>query len=114
VEHVFKSEASKRDGNGAASVRYFSSDNYGDRTIKEIQGTGPSAKAIMKTDPRASRFLKTAKGLSEKHWAEILAAVTEFLNTKRKRKRSQSASSLASSDFIEDTIPEYTYISDSE
>ena len=79
-----------------------------------MQGAGPSVKAIMKTDPHASRFLKTAKDLSEKHWAEILAAVTEFLNTKRKRKRSQSASSLASSDFIEETIPEYTFISDSE
>ena len=79
-----------------------------------MQGAGPSVKAIMKTDPRASRFLKTAKDLSEKHWAEILAAVTQFLNTKRKRKRSQSASSLASSDFIEETIPEYTFISDSE
>ena len=79
-----------------------------------MQGAGPSVKAIMKTDPRASRFLKTAKDLSEKHWAEILAAVTEFLNTKLKRKRSQSASSLACSDFIEETIPEYTFISDSE
>ena len=65
---ILCAEAGKRDGNGAASVHYFSSDNYGDRTIKEIQGADPSVKAIMKTNPRASRFLKTAKDLSEKHW----------------------------------------------
>ena len=84
--------------------------------MKETQGSGPSAKAVMKTDPRASRFLKTTKDLTEKHWAEIFAAATEFLNSKRKRKRSQSASSHASSDFIEEpeTIPEYTYVSDSD
>jgi len=114
VEHVFKSwETDKRDS--TASVRhYFSSDNYGDRTVKETQGTGPSAKAVVKTDPRASRFLKTTKVLTEKHWAEIFAAATEFLNTRRKRKRSQSASSHASSDFMEDTVPEYSYLSDSD
>ena len=95
-------------------MRYFSSDNYGDRTVKETQRTGPSAKAVTKTDPRASRFLKTSKDLTEKHWAEIFAAVTEFLNAKRKRKRLQSASSHASSDFIEETMPEYSYLSDSE
>ena len=84
--------------------------------MKETQGSGPSAKAVMKTDPRASRFLKTTKDLAEKHWAEIFAAATEFLNSKRKRKRSQSASSHASSDFIEEpeTMPEYTYVSDSD
>ena len=68
----------------------------------------------MKTDPRASRFLKTARDLSNKHWEEIFAAATEFLNTSRKRKRSQSALSYASSDFIEETIPEYTFVSDSD
>ena len=115
VEHVFKSwKTGERESNGAAS--YFSSDNYGDRTLKETQGSGPSAKAVVKTDPRASRFLKTTKDLAEKHWAEIFAATTEFLNSKRKRKRSQSASSHASSDFIEEpeTMPEYTYVSDSD
>ena len=83
--------------------------------MKETQRTGPSAKAVVKTDPHASRFLKTAKHLTEKHWAEIFAAATEFLNTSLKRKWSQSASSHASSDFIiEQTLPEYSYISDSD
>ena len=83
--------------------------------VKEIKGTGPSAKAVMKTDPRASRFLKTAQDLSNKHWEEIFAVVTEFLEDSRarKRKRSQSASSHASSDYVE--IPEYyTFVSDSD
>ena len=93
----------------------FSSDNYGDCTVKETKGTGPSAKAIMKTDPRALCFLKTARDLSTKHWEEIFAAATEFLNASRTRKRKQSqlASSHASSDYIE--IPEYyTFVSDSD
>ena len=119
VEHVFKSwKTGERETNGAASVRYFSSDNYGDRTVKETRGSGPSAKAVVKTDPRASRFLKTTKDLTEKHWAEIFAAAADFLNrdNKRKRKGSQSASSHASSDFIEEpeAMPEYTYVSDSD
>ena len=55
VEHVFKSwKTGERETNGAASVRYFSSDNYGDRTVKETRGSGPSAKAVVKTDPCAS------------------------------------------------------------
>ena len=82
--------------------------------MKETKGTGPGAKAVMKTDPRASRFLKTARDLSNKHWGEIFAAATEFLNASRKRKRSQSASSHASSDFIVDIEPDYTFVSDSD
>ena len=67
----------------------------------------------MKTDPRASRFLKTARDLSNKHWEEIFAVATEFLNASRKHKRSQS-SSHASLDFIVDIEPEYTFVSDSD
>ena len=79
--------------------------------MKETKGTGPGAKAVMKTDPRASRFLKTARDLSNKHWEEIFAAATEFLNASRKCKQSQSASFHASSDFIVDILePEYTFI----
>ena len=95
-------------------AHYFSPDNYGDRTVKETKGTGPSAKTFVKIDPRASRFLKSAKDLTDKHWAEIFAAATAFLNNSRKRKRSQSASSLASSDFIEDSVPNYSFVSDSD
>lgn len=82
--------------------------------MKETKGSGPSAKTVVKIDPRASRFLKSAKDLTDKHWAEILAAATAFLNNSRKRKRSQSASSFASSDFVEDSIPEYSFVSDSD
>ena len=115
VEHVLRSwQTGTRDSSGTASARYFSSDNYGDRTVKETKGTGPSTKTFMKIDPRASRFLKSAKDLTEKHWAEIFAAATAFLNNSRKRKRSQSASSLASSDFVEDSIPSYSFVSDSD
>ena len=54
-------------------------------------------------------------GISNKHWEEIFAAATEFLNASRKRKQSQSASSHASSDFIVDILePEYTFVSDSD
>ena len=95
-----------------ASARYFSSDNYGDRTVKETKGTGPSTKTFVKIDPCASRFLKSAKDLTDKHWAEIFAAATAFLNNSRKRKRSQSASSFTSSDFVEDSIPNYSFVSD--
>ena len=70
-----------------------------DRTVKETKGTGPAAKAVTKTDPRASRFLKTARELSNKHLEEIFTAVTEFLNASWKRKRSQSASSQASTEI---------------
>jgi len=60
------------------------------------------------------RFLKTAKDITEKHWAEIFAAATKFLNISRKQKRSQSASSHASLDFVEETMLEYSYLSDSD
>ena len=87
VKHVFKSwETGKRDSSGASSVRYFSSDNYGDHTVKETQGTSPFAKAVVKTNPHASWFLKTTKDLTEKHWAKIFAAATKFLNTRCKWK----------------------------
>ena len=52
--------------------------------------------------------------ISNKHWEEIFAVATEFLNASRKRKRSQSASSHASLDFIVDIEPEYTFVSDSD
>ena len=110
VKHVFKSwETGKCDRSGAESVRCSSSDNYGDCTVKETQGTGPFAKDVVKTDPRASQFLKTTKDLTEKHWAKIFAAATEFLNTRHKQKQSQSASSHASLDFIEETMPEFMW-----
>ena len=82
--------------------------------MKETKGTGPSTKTVVKIDPHASRFLKSAKDLTDKHWAEIFAAATAFLNNSCKRKRSQSASSLASSDFVEDSIPDYSFVSDSD
>ena len=70
--------------------------------VKETKGTGPSTKTFVKIDPRVSQFLKSAKNLTDKHWAEIFAAATAFLNNSRKRKRSQSASLFTSSDFVED------------
>ena len=82
--------------------------------MKETKGTGPSAKMFMKVDPHASRFLQSAKDLTDKHWAEIFAAATAFLNNSGKQKRSQSASSFASSDFVEDSIPNYSFVSDSD
>lgn len=81
--------------------------------MKKTKGTGPSAKVIMETDPRATRFLKTARDLSNKHWGEIFASAMEFLNTSHKRKRSQSASSHATSDYTAE-VPEYIFVSDSD
>ena len=80
--------------------------------VKETKGTGPSMKIFMKIDPCASQFLKLAKDLTDKDWAEIFAAATAFLNNSCKQKRSQSASSLASSDFVEDSILNYSFVSD--
>ena len=104
----------KGGGDGTASAHFFSSDKLC-YTVKEMKGTGPSAKVTMKTDPCASRFLKTARDPSTKHWEEIFAVATEFLDASQacKCKWSQSASSHASSDYIE--IPEYyTFVSDSD
>ena len=75
-----------RDSRGMASACYFSSDNYGDRMVKETKGTGPSTKTFVKIDPHTSQFLKSAKDLTDKHWAEIFAAAMAFLNNSRKRK----------------------------
>ena len=69
--------------------------------MKERKGTGPFANMFMKIDPRASKFLGLVKVLTGKHWAGIFAA-----------KRSQSTS-FASSDFIEDSLPDYLFVSDS-
>ena len=68
----------------------------------------------MKIDPHASQFIKSAKDLTDKHWAKIFASATAFLNNSCKWKWSQSASLLASSDFIEDSIPNYSFVSDSD
>jgi hypothetical protein len=54
--------------------------------VKEMRGTGPSTKMIVKIDPCTSRVLKSAKDLTDKHWAEIVAAATAFLNNSHKRK----------------------------
>ena len=59
-------------------------------------------------------LLKTTKDLTEKHWAKIFAAATKFLNTRHKWKQLQSALSHAISDFIEETMLDYSYLSDSD
>ena len=113
VKHVLKSRwTGTCDGSGMA--HYFSPNNCRDHTVKETKGTGPSMKTFMKIDPHASQFLKSAKDLTDKHWAEIFVAAKAFLNNSHKRERSQSASSLASSDFIKDSVPNYSFVSDSD
>jgi hypothetical protein len=61
-------------------------------------------------------YLSTVKNLNQESWAAIFEAASDFLNASRKKKkgRSKSASSTASSDIFEEPAPEFILVSDDE
>jgi len=61
----------------------------------------------------ASQYLPTVKALSVDHWTKIFDDVREILEQGKKRKRSKSVSSRASSDAFEEAeTHEYILLSD--
>jgi hypothetical protein len=92
----------------------FSADNYGD-TIKRKPGPDGRIKDVRVLN--SGRYKPTVNSLSvDKHWAPIFNAVTRILNSTKKKKkaRSKSASSRASSEMLIDDTPEYILVSDED
>jgi hypothetical protein len=86
---------------------FFSSDNYDDKVERK-------AGSLIHTR-RVTLYLNTVKNLNEDSWAAIFEAASGYLNAGRKKKgRSKSSSSVASSDIYEEPAPEFILLSDDE
>ena len=86
---------------------FFSGDNYGDKIMK-VMGKDGRTKHV--NNRQATQYVATIEAFEDRHWESILETVREFLNEGgKKRKRSKSMSSRASSEF-EEAEPENNYI----
>lgn len=92
---------------------HFSADNYGD-TVK--RKAGPDGRIKDMRVLNAGQYKPTIRSLSvARHWVPIFNAVTRILSTRKKKKaRSKSASSRASSEMLIDDTPEYILLSDED
>ena len=84
----------------------FSFDNYADYLQVEhskLTGTSKGRKIRVR---RATQHVATVKSLSCETWNIIFAEASGYIGKGKKHKRSQSASSHASSERIEDLIEE--------
>ncbi|KDR68743.1 hypothetical protein GALMADRAFT_1026983 [Galerina marginata CBS 339.88] len=93
---------------------HFSADRYGDTVKRKPGADGGRAKDVKVLV--AGRYKPTIRSLTvEKHWVPIFKAVTDILSVNRKKKaRSKSASSRASSEMIIDETPEFILVSDED
>jgi protoporphyrinogen oxidase len=92
---------------------HFSADNYGD-TVKRTVGSDKRIKSVRVLN--AGRYKPTIRSLSvDRHWVPIFNAVTRILaSTRKKKARSKSASTRASSEMLIDETPEYILLSDED
>jgi hypothetical protein len=112
VEHAFKFWKTGEFVEDKTSQ--FSADNYGD-TVKRKPGPDGRIKDVRVLN--SGRYKPTVHSLSvDRHWVPIFNAVTRILNSTRKKKkaRSKSASSRASSEMLIDDTPEYILVSDED
>ena len=112
VEHAFKFWKTGEFVEDKTS--HFSADNYGD-TVKRKAGPDGRIKDVRVLN--AVRYKPTIRSLSiGRHWVPIFNAVTCILSNTRKKKkaRSKSASSRASSEMLIDDTPEYILVSDED
>lgn len=108
VEHAFKFWKTGEFVDDKSPRMFFSSDNYDDKV--ELKG---GTRILTR---RVTVYLSTVKNLNQESWAAIFEAASDFLNASRKKKkgRSKSASSTASSDIFEEPAPEFILVSDDE
>ncbi|KAF8811356.1 hypothetical protein BYT27DRAFT_7253054 [Phlegmacium glaucopus] len=111
VEHAFKfwKQGKFIDSDDKSTIGHFSGDIYGDNIKRK---NGEDVWVL-----NAGQYKKTIENfLVEKHWVLIFEAANEVLNASRRKKkgRSQSALSQASSEAIMADIPEYILVSDDE
>lgn len=111
VEHAFKFWKTGEFVEDKTS--HFSADNYGD-TVKRKAGADGRMKDMRVLN--AGRYKPTIRSLTVvRHWVPIFKSVTRILSSTRKKKsRSKSASSRASSEMLIDETPEYILVSDED
>ena len=92
---------------------FFSGDNYGDKITKV---TGKDGRTKHVNNRQATQYVATIEAFEDRHWESILEAVREILSEGgKKRKRSKSMSSRASSEFEEAEVEDnYILISDED
>ena len=107
VEHAFKFWKSGEFVEDKSS--HFSADNYGDTVKRKV---GPDGRIKDMRVLNAGRYKPTIRSLSVvKHWVPIFNNVAHILTSTRKKKaRSKSASSRASSEIFIDETPEYILV----
>ncbi|KDR69496.1 hypothetical protein GALMADRAFT_215158 [Galerina marginata CBS 339.88] len=101
-------------GTPLSSTGHFSGDNYGDKMEKK---PGPDGKMRDVLVPNAGCYNTTIRNLSvEKHWGPIFEEANNVLNASRRKKkgRSRSASSQASSEIVVDDVPNFFLVSDDD
>ncbi|KAF8809369.1 hypothetical protein BYT27DRAFT_7094606 [Phlegmacium glaucopus] len=111
VEHAFKfwKQGKFINSDDKSTIGHFSGDIYGDNIKRK---NGEDVRVL-----NAGQYKKTIENFSvEKHWVPIFEAANEVLNASRRKKkgRSQSALSQASSEATMADIPEYILVSDDE
>jgi hypothetical protein len=91
---------------------FFSADNYGDKITKVTK----DGRTKHVNNRQATQYVATIEAFEDRHWEGILEAVREILSEgSKKRKRSKSISSRASSEFEEAELEEnYILISDED
>jgi hypothetical protein len=112
VEHAFKFWKTGEFIEDKTS--HFSADNYGD-TVKRKAGPDGRVKDVRVLN--AGQYKPTIRSLTvDRHWVPIFKSVTRILSSTRKKKkaRSKSASSRASSEMLIDDTPEYILASDED
>jgi hypothetical protein len=92
---------------------FFSGDNYGDKITKI---TGKEGRTKHVNNRQATQYVATIEAFEDHHWESVLEAVREILNEGgKKRRRSKSMSSRASSEFEEAELEDkYILISDED
>ncbi|KAF8811831.1 hypothetical protein BYT27DRAFT_7088633 [Phlegmacium glaucopus] len=112
VYHAFGSWRTGKYIKDASPKGFFSADIYGDGIRREADGNGKMKARTVHVNT-ASQYLPTLKALTMDHWVKIFNDVREILEQGKKRKRSKSISSRASSDaYDEAETHEYILLSD--
>ncbi|KAF8799163.1 hypothetical protein BYT27DRAFT_7071855, partial [Phlegmacium glaucopus] len=115
VEHAFKSWTTGTYVKDSSPKGYFSADNYGDK-IEKVTGKDGRTKHV--NNRRATQYVSTITAFKDHHWESILDTVRNILGEDgKKRKRSKSLSSRASSEFDLDEVDaeeDYILVSDDD
>ncbi|KAF8970180.1 hypothetical protein BDZ97DRAFT_1902185 [Flammula alnicola] len=114
VEHAFKFWKTGTFTEDNTTAAHFSGDNYGDNVRRK---PGPDGRMRDVLVLNAGQYKATVRNLAvESHWVPIFEAVNNILDSTRwkKKGRSKSASSRASSEIAVDNVSEYILVSDDD